>query len=144
MKTKILLTGMLFGVAGISACVGATSFEPMRLHSNVAPSSVQYNKSMGERASEYFTEYSACLGDAFVAISQKRIDNGELPSLQAKIYEDACAADERAFYQAIYSASKTFDPEGPDEFAHNTAIKGVKYAKTITFEALWEGFQPPQ
>jgi hypothetical protein len=143
-RTKFLVGALLVSMTAVSACVEATSFEPMRLQSNVAPNTVQYDKSMGEDASSYFAQYSECLGDAFVNISKQRMARDELPSLQAKIYEDECTREERNLYQAIYSASKTFDPNGPEEFAHATALKGVNHAKKVTFDSLWEGFQPQQ
>lgn len=136
---KLLIGLSLVGMTTLSACVTAQDFT-----SNVNPDNVQYSASAAKDITRIYAGYSDCLSDSFFRISEQRLKNNDLPDMRAKTYEDQCIREEVLLYQAFYSAARDHDPTGPEEFAHNTALKGVEQVKQITFDAIAEGFQPPQ
>lgn len=138
MTAKIFVIILIFTATAYSEQVHA-----QKLTSNVDPDTIVYDKAASESVADIYMEYSKCLSDAFVQISKERMQNNVLPDMRAKTYEDECIVKEIELYQAFYSASRDYDPDGKEQYAHNTALKGVEHVKRITFEALAEGFNSP-
>ena len=139
MSNRFFIGTILTGMMVLSGCLAAQNFT-----SNVEVGSIAYSRNAAENISDIYVAYSDCLSNGFVNLSKQRLENNDLPDMRAKTYENLCLREETLLYQAFYSGSRDHDPSGPEQFAHNTATKGVAHVKTITFEAIAEGFQPPK
>ncbi|WP_187429270.1 hypothetical protein ROLI_010680 [Roseobacter fucihabitans] len=104
---------------------------------------LHFSKSAEVVISAAANEYSLCIADAFVEISEERFEEGKLPSLAKKLYIEKCESKKALFKSEVEAAAIKHPNTSKTRSIADFSESFAKSIEDRTFQILYDEIQPP-